>query len=434
MSAALLARRCPPRRRARDAPAGRDVGSLARDLVERLEARHARDRATWWPASRSPTARACSGASWWSGGSSRSSGPGRMRWEYKEPEQKLFVSDGKTFYFYVPADRQVIVQRAGRAAVARGAAALRAGRAPRRVRGHASTSPSRRASSASASCPASESADLERASIDVEPSGRIRSILLEDLQGNRTRFRFEDVRENTGLSRRALPLRDPGRGRGDPRMRRAVLLAALLARRSAAPRPRPSAPARRRSGSRTTTGRCSSTRGRVKAATRQRRSTAGRSSAPACAPPTEHANMARRLAGRGLYKEALDEYRLALDLNPGRPGVAEEIAGPRGPARGRQGRGLARGRQGPGPRAGPARARPRPRGPASRSASSSGARACARPTWPWAGRPGVNVVFDPSFQDQTGHPRPRGRALRAGPERARRGRAHLPPRGRRRGS
>src|SRR5262249_58602033 len=40
--------------------------------------------------------------------------PGKMLWEYREPERKTFVSDGKTFYFYVPADRQVIVrQQAG---------------------------------------------------------------------------------------------------------------------------------------------------------------------------------------------------------------------------------------------------------------------------------------------------------------------------------
>ena len=35
--------------------------------------------------------------------------PGRMRWEYKDPEPKLFVSDGHSFYFYVPADKQVVV-------------------------------------------------------------------------------------------------------------------------------------------------------------------------------------------------------------------------------------------------------------------------------------------------------------------------------------
>src|SRR5436190_382275 len=30
-----------------------------------------------------------------------------MRWEYRSPEEELFVSDGKTVYFYVPADKQV---------------------------------------------------------------------------------------------------------------------------------------------------------------------------------------------------------------------------------------------------------------------------------------------------------------------------------------
>jgi outer membrane lipoprotein carrier protein len=33
--------------------------------------------------------------------------PRRMRWQYTHPEEKLFVSDGKMVYFYVPADRQV---------------------------------------------------------------------------------------------------------------------------------------------------------------------------------------------------------------------------------------------------------------------------------------------------------------------------------------
>jgi general secretion pathway protein D len=40
---------------------------------------------------------------------------------------------------------------------------------------------------------------------------------------------------------------------------------------------------------------------------------------------TAHANMARRLAGRGLYKDALDEYHLALDLNPGDAELAQEV-------------------------------------------------------------------------------------------------------------
>ena len=47
--------------------------------------------------------------------------------------------------------------------------------------------------------PRHEQPDVERAFVDVEPSGRVRAILLDDVQGNRTRFRFEAVRENTGL-------------------------------------------------------------------------------------------------------------------------------------------------------------------------------------------------------------------------------------------
>lgn len=38
--------------------------------------------------------------------------PGKMRWEYTEPSQQLLVSDGSTFWLYVPDDEQVIVQEA----------------------------------------------------------------------------------------------------------------------------------------------------------------------------------------------------------------------------------------------------------------------------------------------------------------------------------
>jgi outer membrane lipoprotein carrier protein len=33
--------------------------------------------------------------------------PGMMRWEYQSPSQKLFVSDGKQIFFYLPDERQV---------------------------------------------------------------------------------------------------------------------------------------------------------------------------------------------------------------------------------------------------------------------------------------------------------------------------------------
>ncbi|MBI4456199.1 MAG: outer membrane lipoprotein chaperone LolA [Acidobacteria bacterium] len=35
--------------------------------------------------------------------------PGKMRWEYTAPTQKLFITDGQKTYFYVPHDKQVTV-------------------------------------------------------------------------------------------------------------------------------------------------------------------------------------------------------------------------------------------------------------------------------------------------------------------------------------
>src|SRR5258706_16082345 len=33
--------------------------------------------------------------------------PGKMRWEYESPEKNLFLVDGKSAWFYVPADHTV---------------------------------------------------------------------------------------------------------------------------------------------------------------------------------------------------------------------------------------------------------------------------------------------------------------------------------------
>ena len=32
--------------------------------------------------------------------------PGKMRWEYRAPESKLFLSDGQSAWFYLPRERQ----------------------------------------------------------------------------------------------------------------------------------------------------------------------------------------------------------------------------------------------------------------------------------------------------------------------------------------
>jgi outer membrane lipoprotein carrier protein len=36
--------------------------------------------------------------------------PGLMRWEYRDPEEKIFVADGRDSFLFVPQDRQVMVR------------------------------------------------------------------------------------------------------------------------------------------------------------------------------------------------------------------------------------------------------------------------------------------------------------------------------------
>ncbi|MCG6924729.1 MAG: outer membrane lipoprotein carrier protein LolA [Acidobacteria bacterium] len=179
------------------APADDTAPGLAESLVARIEKRHA--RTTDLVARFEQTYRSgLLGRALVERGVVSIKRPGRMRWEYREPEKKLFLSDGKAFYFYVPEDKQVIVQEqddrrslAGRLLFGEGGlldefeasleepleeGILRVRLTPRR-----------------------EDAELERAYVDVEPSGVVRSIVIDDIQGNRTRFRFEELKENTGL-------------------------------------------------------------------------------------------------------------------------------------------------------------------------------------------------------------------------------------------
>lgn len=115
---------------------------------------------------------------------------------------------------------------------------------------------------------------------------------------------------------------------------------------------------------------------------------------------TDHANAARRLAGRGLYREAVDEFRLALALRPGWAGIADELrAAEERLKRGAEGaagaKARARERTLPGLDLAPEARQPLGlvfRGTSLRDAYQALARAG-----------GVNVTFDASFQDTTVH-------------------------------
>jgi general secretion pathway protein D len=112
----------------------------------------------------------------------------------------------------------------------------------------------------------------------------------------------------------------------------------------------------------------------------------------------DHVNLARRFAGRGQYKEAQDEYRVALELHPGAPGVADEMKdveerAKRGTTSLAEAKAHARERSLPGLDLGPDAQQP---------LGLSFRQASLREAYLALGRAaGVNVTFDPSFQDTT---------------------------------
>lgn len=134
--------------------------------------------------------------------------PGRMLWEYRQPEKKTFVADGKSFYFYVPADKQVIVRSQARdkslpALLLSGQSNLLAEfevsldeTAPlgmKRLR----------------LVPRKADPEVEWVTLDVDPSDRIRAIAVMDVQGNRSRFEFDGIKENVGLKDSLFHFRAP---------------------------------------------------------------------------------------------------------------------------------------------------------------------------------------------------------------------------------
>jgi outer membrane lipoprotein carrier protein len=131
--------------------------------------------------------------------------PGRMRWEYRSPEEKVFVTDGTRTYFYIPAENQVMVSHQPQGAMGMEEGSpfeLLAGR------GHLSDSftaafsdePPTQGGVVLRLDPKKPREEFELVELEAEPKdGRILRVVLIDTASNRTEFLFDNVRENVGL-------------------------------------------------------------------------------------------------------------------------------------------------------------------------------------------------------------------------------------------
>ena len=137
--------------------------------------------------------------------------PGRMRWDYTSPDQKLFVSDGRRIYSYVPADKQVVVSSMPQEDEATMAVLFLVGKGDV-VRDFTATyaeggGPDTWALKLT---PKTRQQDYDWLVLVVDrQTMQIRTLVAADQQGGRSTFQFTNYRENAGLADKIFAFKIP---------------------------------------------------------------------------------------------------------------------------------------------------------------------------------------------------------------------------------
>ena len=129
--------------------------------------------------------------------------PRKMRWDYKVPEQEEFVSDGKTVYFYVPADRQVNKEAVKETFDERMPLMFLLGKSNLsnefRQFELLNTKPFLEGTKVIRMYPKRKT-DIKDVVMEVDPDNyQIRRLLLDHTDGSSLEFTFSNIRTNTGL-------------------------------------------------------------------------------------------------------------------------------------------------------------------------------------------------------------------------------------------
>jgi outer membrane lipoprotein carrier protein len=138
--------------------------------------------------------------------------PGKMRWTYTEPEQKIFVSDGVKLYSYVPQDRQVIVSSVPSGDQATTPALFLAGKG-NLTRDFAVSDATVEGAPAGTRAlklePKKPEREYDWLILVVDEALRIRMLVTVDAQGGRSTFTFNNLKENPGLTDKDFTFKIP---------------------------------------------------------------------------------------------------------------------------------------------------------------------------------------------------------------------------------
>ena len=130
--------------------------------------------------------------------------PGKMRWEYRSPKEKLFVSDGKTAWFYVPEDRQARKSSAKKLEDLRSPLAFLLGKTKleRELRGLSlapDVEPLESGDVVLRGVPKGLEDQISEIVLEVTPDKRIARLIMQEVDGASTEYRFSDQKEDVSI-------------------------------------------------------------------------------------------------------------------------------------------------------------------------------------------------------------------------------------------
>lgn len=130
--------------------------------------------------------------------------PGKMRWEYRSPRDKLFLSDGKDAWFYLPDDKQARRTPVRKLEDLRSPLGFLLGktRLEKELQGLGfapDLTPLTPGNMMLRGVPRSMADRVNQVLLEITPDSRISRILIDEVDGSTTEYRFSEQKENVAI-------------------------------------------------------------------------------------------------------------------------------------------------------------------------------------------------------------------------------------------
>ena len=140
--------------------------------------------------------------------------PGKMRWEYRSPKEKLFVSDGKDAWFYVPDDRQARKTAAKKLEDVRSPLAFLLGKTKleKELQGLSlapDVAPLAPGDVVLRGVPQAMADRVSEIVLEITPDHQIARIVIQEVDGASTEYRFGEKKEDVAIADGQFEFRPP---------------------------------------------------------------------------------------------------------------------------------------------------------------------------------------------------------------------------------